>query len=79
MSHVDIFSKSKSSLSSFYVPVVAITGRNTRLADTMCMKVPQTRTKLGQHASSHRGPKFWNSILKELKLVKNLTTFKHLV
>ena len=77
--HKSIYFDGKSCLSGFYVPVTAVTGRSTRAADTLVMKVPRMRTKLGQRAISYRGPKFWNSIPRELRIVENFTTFKRLI
>ena len=77
--HKSIFFQGKSILSGFYVPVIAVTGRNTRFANTMSMKVPKTRTKMGQNAISYRGPKFWNSLPCELHMVENFTSFQRLI
>ncbi len=77
--HKSIYFQGKSSPSGFYVHVIAVTGRNTRAADTLSMKVPRTKTKLGQYAISYRGPKFWKTIPRDLRLVENFATFKRLL
>ena len=77
--HKSIYFNGLSSLSQYYVPVVSITGQSTRQTDTVCMRVPRMRTKIGQQAISYRGPKHWNRIPPELRLTSNFTTFKRLV
>ena len=74
--HQNIYFDGLVGLPDFFVLVSPVVGRRTRSCATYCMKVPKTRTVLGQRAFRVRGPTQWNSILKELHVVKNLNSFK---
>ncbi len=77
--HKSIYFNGLSSLSEFYIPVVSVTGRSTRQTDTVCMRVPRMRTKIGQQAISYRGPKHWNRLPADLRIISNFTMFKRLL
>ena len=74
--HKSIYFTGLSRLSAFYVPVVLVLGRSTRACDSCNMKVTKLRAKLGQRAIRFRGPKFWNSLPKELRVISKYVKFK---
>ena len=75
-SHKCIYFNGLSSLSEFFVPVISITGRYTRFADTTRMKVPKCRTKLGQRSFAFRGPSMWNYLPNEIRCIPEYKAFK---
>ncbi len=75
--HKSIYFQGHSSLAHFYVPIMPVnTNIRTRLMETKGMTVPRTRTNVGSRAYSVRGPKFWNSLKCEHRLIESFTTFK---
>ena len=75
--HKNIYFEDQSSLAHFYVPVIDIQGGiRTRHSESKFMSVPRTRTAVGGKAYSVRGPNFWNSIVKEFRLIETFSEFK---
>ena len=56
-----------------YVTVIAVTGRQTRQADTGAMQVPRMRTKLGQDAITCRRPADGNHLPADIRKYRTLT------
>ena len=77
--HKSIYFQGLSSLSGFYVPILRVTGRTTRQAETFIIHVPRMHTKLGQNAISVRGPKHWNGLPADLRLIQNFNQFKRMI
>ena len=78
--HKNIYFENQSSLAHFYVPVVEVHGTiRTRHSDNKFMSVPRTKTVVGAKAYSVRGPNFWNSIVKELRIIESFSIFKSMV
>ena len=73
--HKSIYFQGRSNLVGFYVPILSVTGLNTRQVDTCIMKVFRTRTKMCQYAISVRGPRHWNKLPPEIRQTKNFTQF----
>ena len=71
-----IYFDNQASLGHYYTPVVRITGARTRLLNQMQMNVPRVKTAAGNKAYSVRGPKFWNSLKVELRLLESFNLFK---
>ena len=74
--HKNIYFDNQASLASFYVPVVRVVGARTRLLDSMKMVVPRVKTAAGNKAYSVRGPKFWNSLKVEFRILESFSLFK---
>ncbi len=75
--HKNIYFEGQASLAHFYIPVMEVHGGiRTRHADSKFMTVPRTRTATGAKAYSVRGPSFWNSLLKDLRIIESYTSFR---
>ena len=77
--HRNIYFEDRASLGHFYVPIVRPNAVQTRSEIGNCMQIPRVRTKLGEKAMSVRGPKFWNSIKRELRNIESLDAFKNAI
>ena len=77
--HKSIYFEGRSSLSGFFVPVLNVTGRYTRLANTMSMTVPRKRTRLGRCAFSYRGPQLWSKLPAEARMLSKFPSFKKFI
>ena len=75
-----IYFEGQSSLAHFYVPINQVhTNIQTRQTESNCMVVPHTRTAVGSKAFSVRGPSFWNSLLRDLRLNESFNSFKSII
>ena len=72
-----IYFEDRASLGHFYVPILRPNIAQTRAEVGNCMVIPRVRTNIGWKAMSVIGPKFWNSIKKELRNIESLKAFKH--
>ena len=77
--HKAIYFEGQSSLSNFYVPIVTVTGRNTRNADTVAMRVRNIKSKLGRHSISYRGPRFRNQLPSDVRVIHNYNEFLRII
>ena len=66
-------------LSGFYVPILNVTGHYTRNVDIVAVKVPNIKSRLGRHRISYRGPRFWNRIPSEIRMIHNCIEFKRII
>ncbi len=75
--HKNVYPEIDTLISAMYVPVTNVSRRQTRQSTSMCMTVPAVRSCTGQRAISFIGPKSWNQLPQDLRLIKNHDTFKY--
>ncbi len=71
--HKNIHYDGTASLAKFFVKLQQ--GRTTRQTTANHMGVPKYRTVMGSKAISVRGPKYWNKLPNDLKIVVKLNPF----
>ena len=74
--HKNIYYEAKPSLGSFFITMPARNQRETRQRNRMHMVVPRAKTTCGQQAFSIRGPKHWNGLTNDIRLVEKYKTFQ---
>ena len=73
--HNNIFNKA-SGLHNMFKTLDETRTRRTRATDTNTMCVPNVRSMVGRKAFSYRGPRFWNNLSNEFRLIENKNSFK---
>ena len=73
--HKNIYYDTEQSLTKYLVRVNEIGTRRTRRSNKGNFQIPRCRTVMGVNAFSVRGPKFWNSLDNNLKVLEKFTVF----